>query len=88
MLGVRHSSASEFKSGEYFLGEISHLNFWTKKLDQDDRVITAMYRGCDATGGNWLHWMTLSQAAMAGSVTKATPAECILPGKQPPLERG
>lgn len=44
-----------------------------------------MYRGCDAIGGNWLNWAAVSQATVAGNVTIATPAECILPG-QPEFE--
>ena len=81
LIGVRHDGPDNFKADQFLMGEISHLNIWSKRLDQDSRVIPAMYRGCDQTGGNWLHWETLSQATLMGSVTKATPAECILPGQ-------
>ena len=81
LLGLRPRSDGTYKTEELFKGEISHLNIWNRKLVQDSRVIPAMYRGCDATGGSWLNWAALSQATVAGSVTMATPAECILPGQ-------
>ena len=81
LLGLRHATGDAFETDECFMGEISHLNIWNTKLDKDSRVIPAMYRGCDATGGNWLNWDALSQATVAGNVVMATPAECILPGQ-------
>ena len=81
MLGLRYHDANTYKSDQCFKGEISHLNIWNKRLDQNSLVIPAMYRGCDATGGNWLNWAAISQATVAGNVTIATPAECILPGQ-------
>ena len=81
MLGLRQTSDGTYRTDQLFKGEISHLNIWNRKLVQDSGVIPAMYRGCDATGGSWLNWAALSQATIAGSVTMATPAECILPGQ-------
>ena len=82
MLGQRYSQVvdvDEFKSGQSFIGEISHLNIWNTTLDSS--VVSSMYRGCDFIGGNWFNWAAILQGEVAGDVTLETPADCTLPGQ-------
>lgn len=81
MLGQRYSQADvdEFKSGQSFTGEISHLNIWNITLGSN--VISSMSRGCDLIGGNWFDWSAILNGEVAGSVTMEKPALCMLPGQ-------
>ena len=81
MLGQRYAQTEvdEFKSGQSFTGEISHLNIWNMTLWNE--VISGMSRGCDSIGGNWFDWSSIFNGEVAGSVTRETPADCMLPGK-------
>ena len=45
-----------------------------------NEVISAMSRGCDLIGGNWFDWSSIFNGEVAGSVTRETPADCMLPG--------
>ncbi|KAL9960798.1 hypothetical protein ACROYT_G034300 [Oculina patagonica] len=79
ILGQRHSqeAVDEFKLGQSFTGQISHLNIWNFTLGSN--VISTMSRGCDFIGGNWFDWSAILNGEVAGSVTMATPAPCMLP---------
>lgn len=82
MVGQRYSQAADFdgfKSGQSFIGEISHLNIWNITLDSS--VVSSMYRGCDFIGGNWFNWAAFLQGEVGGNVTLETPADCTLPGQ-------
>lgn len=82
MLGQRYSQVAdfdEFKTGQSFIGEISHLNIWNTTLEP--KVVSSMYRGCDFIGGNWFNWAAILQGEVPGDVTMETPADCTLPGQ-------
>ena len=83
VLGQRYSQGEnpdEFKPGQSFIGQISHLNIWNISLSSD--VLSSMYRGCDFIGGNWFNWAAILQGEVAGNVTMETPADCTLPGQR------